>query len=91
LAWAREGNVLATRDDFCVRIWDGKRNRHLGSIVMLKGEQWLAVDAEGHYRASDREQFVHVVETERAQETLTPEVFARRYGWKNDPVRLFGP
>ncbi len=31
---------------------------------------------------------MHVVQTEAGQETLTPEEFAKRYGWNNDPSRV---
>jgi WD40 repeat protein/serine/threonine protein kinase len=97
LGWARKGNVLATRDDLCVRFWDGKLQRHLGSILMLKDEQWLALDAQGHHRASESlqqnfsQRFVYLVETKHTQEALTSEAFTQSYRWKNDPMRLFGP
>ena len=37
--------------------------------------------------------FVYVVQTVEGQQTLTPQEFANRYGWQNDPdkVRLVGP
>ena len=31
---------------------------------------------------------VHIVQTDQGQETLTPEEFAKKYGWKNDPERV---
>jgi hypothetical protein len=39
-----------------------------------------------------QKEFVYVVQTDTGQETLTPEEFSNRYGWKNDPekVRLAG-
>ena len=53
---------------------------------------YAVVSPEGHFRGSPdvEAKFVYVVQTEQAQETLTPEEFAKRYGWKNDPslVRL---
>jgi hypothetical protein len=32
-------------------------------------------------------QLVYVVQTEHGQETLAPEAFAKKYGWKNDPSK----
>ena len=35
-------------------------------------------------------EIVYVVQTDKGQETLTPEEFAKRYNWKNDPTRASG-
>ena len=32
-------------------------------------------------------EFVYVVQTDTGQETLAPEEFALKYGWKNDPLK----
>jgi hypothetical protein len=47
---------------------------------------------EGHYRAEppqiiDRD-FVYVVWTDQGQDLRTPEEFARKYSWKNDPEKV---
>jgi WD40 repeat protein len=60
-------------------------------LVPLLGNRWLAVSPEGHYLASEgvEREVVYVVETDAGnQETLPPDEFARRFGWKNDPARV---
>jgi hypothetical protein len=57
--------------------------------VIHRGSQssGLAVSAEGHYhitRAMDQE-IVYVVQTDKGQETLTPEEFSKKYGLQNNP------
>jgi WD40 repeat protein len=53
----------------------------------------LAVSSTGHYRGGlwiERE-IVYVVKTDGGQETLSPEEFAKKYGWKNNPERARPP
>jgi hypothetical protein len=63
-----------------------------GTLVTLRDELYLAVSAEGHYRSRGpwriERELVYVVQTEHGQDTLTPEEFAQKYGWKNDPDRV---
>jgi hypothetical protein len=33
-------------------------------------------------------ELVYIVETDEGQETLSPETFAAKYGWKNDPSKV---
>ena len=44
----------------------------------------------GHYHGTPRieREIVYVVQTDRGQETLTPDGFTAKYGWKNDPERV---
>ncbi|MCY2991908.1 MAG: hypothetical protein NTY19_29125 [Planctomycetota bacterium] len=35
-------------------------------------------------------EFVYVVQTDAGQETLKPEEFTRKYGWKNDSSKASG-
>ncbi len=47
--------------------------------------------AAGHYRGSRNieRDLIYIAETEDGvQHTLTPEEFAKKYGWKNDPDRV---
>ena len=46
----------------------------------------------GHYRVAnpaDADEIVYVIQTDKGQETLTPAEFAKRTGWKNDPMTGF--
>jgi hypothetical protein len=60
------------------------------TLVVLRDEEYLTVSPDGHYRGTPgvEAHIVCVVQTDRGQETLAPEEFARRYGWRNDPERV---
>ena len=64
-------------------------------LIGLPLNEALAVSATGHYRCTPgvERDLVYVVQTDAGQETFTPEEFARKYHWKNDPnqVRPIGP
>jgi WD40 repeat protein len=59
-------------------------------FLPLRGGKGLLISPEGHYRGTPgiEEEIVYVAQTDQGQETLTPEEFARKYGWKNDPERV---
>jgi WD40 repeat protein/serine/threonine protein kinase len=73
-----------------VRLWETETGRCCLTTVALRNEQYLTVSADGHYRGSPQVErhLVYVVQTDHGQETLTPDEFAKRYGWKNDPERV---
>jgi WD40 repeat protein len=52
--------------------------------------QHLAVSPDGHYRGSPgiEQDVIYVVQTESGQATLSPDEFAKRFGWKNDPGKV---
>jgi hypothetical protein len=62
----------------------------VGTLAVLRDDAWLAISPEGHYRGSPgiEAEIVYVVRTEHGQETLTPEEFSKRFGWKNDPGKV---
>jgi hypothetical protein len=57
----------------------------------LHSGKCVVVSPEGHYRGTpaniDRE-VLHVARINGHQETFTPEEFAKRFGWKNDPSKV---
>ena len=59
------------------------------TLLWLRGDITGAVGPEGHLRGTPglAKDVVYVVQTEHGQETLTPEAFAAKYGWKNDPAK----
>ena len=69
------------------RLDDGKLLR---TILSLRDDLHGVLSPEGHYRGSPglEEELVYVVQTDQGQETLTPDQFAEKYGWKNDPGRV---
>jgi WD40 repeat protein len=83
-----DGRLVASRSTGFVQVWDVETGRPRGTLVPL-GSQWLVIGADGHYRGSPRveRELVYVVQTDQGQETLSPEEFSKKYGWKNDPDR----
>ena len=81
-----DGKTIAGAGQAALFLTDFEHGRPLGVIVSLSDPNELVVSAEGHYRGTPgvEDEFVYVVQTEKSQETLTPQEFATRYGWKND-------
>jgi WD40 repeat protein/serine/threonine protein kinase len=87
-----EGRMLASTSTGAnmAKLWEVETGRPRGTLVMLRNDQYLVITADGHHRGSPRveREMVYVIQTERGQETLTPEEFAAKYSWKNDPERV---
>jgi WD40 repeat protein len=88
-----DGRMVATWGPWTLpnlQLWETKTGRPRGTLVPLREEQYLAVSPDGHYRGPRRieRELVYVVQTDQGQDTLTPEEFAQKYGWKNDPDRV---
>jgi hypothetical protein len=66
------------------------------TLLNLTDGRWIVFSPEGHYRCSEgvAEELVYVVEIDSGgQLTLSPDEFAQRYAWRNDPskITLVGP
>ena len=63
--------------------------RLLYTLLSLRDNFTGVVGPEGHLRGTPglEKELVYVVQTERGQETLAPEAFAKKYRWKNDPSK----
>jgi WD40 repeat protein len=75
----------------CIMLWDTDTGKRRATLASLAGDDWLAVSADGHYRGSPgvERELVYVVEIDAGEQlTLTPEEFATRYHWKNDPSQV---
>lgn len=93
----RSGTAVAdaTQDTFalpgaaCIRLSSLASGQQLRTIVSLRDQQYLTLSPDGHYRGSPgvEKELVYVVQTDAGQETLTPEEFSKKYGWKNDPSK----
>ena len=95
LWWLPDGNVWGYDDRLSTFWqWDADSGRLLKTWIMLSDTQSVAIGPDGHYRGTPEveQELVYVVQTDRGQQTLTPEEFAAKYGWMNDPrrVRLIG-
>ncbi len=79
-----------------LRAFDTRGDRRLGTLwPAVTGDHWLCVGPDGHYRGSKdvESQIVYVAMLDDgSQQTFTPEAFAKKFNWKNDPAkaRLMG-
>jgi serine/threonine protein kinase/WD40 repeat protein len=92
LSWSPDGRTLATRGlatkgDASILFWDTHTGQLRATLLRFQNGEGLVVSAAGHYRATPgmERELVYVTQTDRGQETLTPEDFGKQYGWKNDP------
>ncbi len=72
-----------------VRLFETASGRPLGTVVRLN-QGWVVLSADGHCRCENpkvEDELVYVVQTDDGQQTLTPQEFAAKYGWKNDPEK----
>src|SRR5262249_36952434 len=96
LHWSRDSKTLLSgRGDGTIVCWDAATGRHTATLLGLRNGQGLALSPDGHFRGAQgiERELVYVIQTEKGQETLTPEAFGKRFGWKNDPdrVRVLAP
>ena len=86
-----DGRLIATRTDSMIRLDNATRPGAKLTLVFLPAG-FLVVDESGQYRVSSgsETEVIYAVQSDHRQETLTPEEFARRYGWKNDPTQVRG-
>jgi hypothetical protein len=64
--------------------------RVLGVFLFQRDGKYALISPDGHFRGSPgvEKELVYVVQTDQGQDTLTPEEFARKYNWKNDPSKV---
>lgn len=87
---SRDGTMVVASTLFStIEFWSTATGRKRGIWVPLVDEQYLSISPEGHFLGSPRieRQIVYVVQTDKGTETLTPEEFYTKYGWKNDPSK----
>jgi WD40 repeat protein len=94
-ALSPDGRTLAGLSGQAVRLWELAKGQPLATLLFLRPDKLprcLAVSPSGHYRGPKgvENDLVYVVQTAAGQEMLTPQQFAQKYCWKNDPkhVRL---
>jgi WD40 repeat protein len=84
-----DNRLIASGGDSFIRLVRMDDGQLLHTLVSLSDGQYAVVSPEGHYRGSPgvEKELVYVVQTDEGQETLNPDEFSTKYGWKNDPDR----
>jgi WD40 repeat protein len=82
-----DGRLAVQGGPSFIRLRSLPDGRTLLTLLCLRGGRFVLISPDGHYRGDPgvEKELVYVVQTDQGQETLTPEEFAKRYGWKNDP------
>jgi WD40 repeat protein len=98
LTWTPDSKTLAVGFYDAIRLYGADSGELVATLVGTGIQGWpptmqqsLWVTPSGHHRAekSLEHHLVYVVQLDDGrQQTLPPEEFARRYGWKNDPERV---
>lgn len=95
VTWSPDGKTLACASANYwtleqLRLWDARSGRLVAVLTSLAHPQGVAVSPTGHFRGTPglERELVYVVETDAGQETLTPEQFAAKFAWKNDPAQV---
>ena len=70
------------------RVGRGLASKGAAELQDHLGRRRIGKQREVRCGAGWIEELVYVAETDRGQETLTPDEFAAKYGWKNDPERV---
>jgi WD40 repeat protein len=85
-----DGRVAVEGGPGMVRLWSLPEGRTICTLLCLREGRFALISPEGHFHATPgaEKELVYVVQTEKGQETLTPEEFSKRYGWKNDPEKV---
>lgn len=84
------GELRVAAQDGMIRLERADDGKVINTIVPLRDLQYVAISPDGHYRGSPGvgKELVYVVQTDKGQETLTPDEFSERHGWSNDPNRV---
>ena len=90
-AWSPDGAFLAYEmADRTIGVADATTGKIVATLLSFTRGRTLAVSPSGHLCASPRaeDELVYVVETDAGQELLSPQEFADKYHWRNEPSRL---
>lgn len=86
-----DGRTVALLDASIIRLHDLNDGRLFRSLLLMRDGQWAVVSPDGHWRGSQRaaREFVYVAHTNMRQGMFTSQEFLGKYGWKNNPDRVF--
>jgi WD40 repeat protein len=91
LAWSPDNKTLATGSADAIRLWNADTGKLEVTLLGPGIHGSLALSPSGHYRAGPgiEQWLVYVAQLEDgSQVTLTPEEFAKKYPWKNNPDKV---
>ena len=92
--WSLDQNqvVSLTDDKATAFLWNAETGAPLRAITVGCSEV-VSISPDGHYHAPPgvEKELVYVALTESDEQiTYTPDEFAKKYGWKNDPAKVGG-
>jgi WD40 repeat protein len=81
--------VLSGNDDRTVRFWDAAKGQ-LRGVILAEPDYVVYLTTDGQWKVDPQKEvdLVYVVQTDREQVTLTPDEFATRFRWKNNPAKV---
>ncbi len=85
-----DGRLIAIQFPNMIRLRSLADGQLLRTLAVLRDGQSAIINPDGHFHGTPgvEDEFVYVVQTDTGQQTLTPEEFTKKYGWKNDPTKV---
>jgi WD40 repeat protein len=91
LAFSPDGRTFAASTrEATYELRDTTSGRRLAVCLPGHNGENLVISRNGHYVGTPQIEntIVYVVQTDKGQDTLTPEEFEQKFGWKNDPSKV---
>lgn len=73
-----------------LRVWRSNTGQLVTTVVVLRHDSELIISPSGHFRGTPgvERELVYIAQTDQGQTMYSPEEFAKKFGWKNDPERV---
>lgn len=81
--------ILSGNDDRTVRFWDAAQGKPRG-VILGEPEYVVYMTTDGQWKADSQKpvDLVYVAQTDKEQVTLSPDEFASRFHFKNNPAKV---
>jgi WD40 repeat protein len=81
--------VLSGNDDRTVRFWDSAKGQ-LRGVILSEPEYVVYLSTDGLWKVDPQKEvdLIYVAQTDEGQVTLSPDEFASRFRWKNNPAKV---
>jgi WD40 repeat protein len=91
VSFAPHDGLFALEGPGAIRLRSLADGQVLRTVAHLRNKQVLSVSPDGHWRGSPgvESELRYLVLTDTGQDMFTPEEFEKKYGWKNDPAKVF--